>query len=135
MIPSLVILVAAESDPMRNLILRSLKSQGYGKVIGVADGKAALDAMMESKVDLVVSDVNMPKVNGMELLRALRNHSAFKEIPFITLTADTSDTTFKAILENGADGYIEEPFTELGFGIKIQQIIKRLKDRSAFDAT
>ncbi len=126
MAKSFVILIVDDSKSLRNLIRKSLESAGFTNSLEAVDGKDALDVLMEHKVDLIISDINMPKVNGFELLRALKNHSALKTIPFIVLTSETENETFKEMMKTGATDFIKKPFTKEDLIVKIKSIIEWL---------
>ncbi len=123
---SLSILVVEDSRSMRQLICGILKKNGFSKITEASDGKDALDAACIKTPDLIISDLNMPKVNGVELLDALQKHSSFKTIPFIVLTSETGDETFKKIMKMGAADFIKKPFNEQEFMVKIKSIIEWL---------
>ena len=120
------ILIVDNSKFMHNFMEKSLKSQCYEKIIHAVDGKDALDALMEHQVDLIISELNMPKVDGLELLRALKNHSELNHIPFIILTSDPGDQMTKDAMEAGAVDYIKKPFTPEEILLKIQSVIKQI---------
>ncbi|MBU1343338.1 MAG: response regulator [Proteobacteria bacterium] len=121
---SSAILIVDASDFMRDYMHKSLKNKGYDHILEAVDGKDALDALMEHKVDLILSELNMPKVNGLELLRAISNHSALKHIPFVVLVSDLSDETYKEAMKIGAADYIKKPFTPAEIDNKIKSIMK-----------
>ncbi|MFH2059968.1 MAG: response regulator [Pseudomonadota bacterium] len=126
MTSSFVILIVDDSNSLRDLIRKTLESAGFDNLLEAVDGKDALDVLMEHKVDLIISDINMPKVNGIELLKAILNHSALKRIPFIVLTSKTEDETFKKVMEIGAADFIKKPFTKEDLVMKIKSIIQWL---------
>lgn len=123
---SLSILIVDDSDMLRNLIRSTLESAGFGSTLEAVDGKDALDVLMQHKVDLIISDLNMPKVNGLELLKALLRNPVLKKIPFIVLTSETGDETFKEVMKIGAADFIKKPFTKEGLIVKIKSIIEWL---------
>ncbi|MCP3920999.1 MAG: response regulator [Desulfobacterales bacterium] len=120
---SLAILIVDNSAYLRKLMQKSLKSHGYDNIIEAIDGKNALDALMEHKIDLILSSLNLAKVNGLELIKALKDHSGLKHIPFIAVTSDTSNEIFKETMKNGAAGYIIKPYTPTDLANKIESII------------
>ncbi|MCP3874143.1 MAG: response regulator [Desulfobacteraceae bacterium] len=121
---SFVILIVDDSNTLRNLIRKSLESSGFNNIMEAVDGKDALDSLLQHKIDLIISDINMPKVNGVELLKAVLNHSALKKIPFVVLTSETEDETFKKIMQMGATDFIKKPFSKQDLITKIQSIIE-----------
>jgi two-component system chemotaxis response regulator CheY len=116
-----VILIVDASEYMRDYTQKALKHQGYNDVIEAVDGKNALDVLMEYKVDLIISELQMPKVSGLDLLKAMSNHSTLKSIPCIISTSDISSDSFKDAMEIGAD-YIKKPFTSSELDSKIKSI-------------
>ena len=121
---SSLILIVGASKYMRDYIQKSLKIQGYNEIIEAVDGKDAIDALMEYKVDLIISELQMPKVSGLDLLKAMSNHSTLKNIPCIILTSDISDDSFKEAMKTGAVDYIKKPFTSSELDIKIKSVDK-----------
>ena len=119
------ILIVDASKFMREYIHKSLKRSGYTRLFTAVDGKDALDSLMEHKIDLIISELNMPKVNGLELLKALLNHSTLKHIPFMISTKDTSNELFQEAMKIGATEYIKKPFTSKEIDFKIKKIINR----------
>jgi DNA-binding response OmpR family regulator len=102
--------VVADDDPdIVDILTFNLESAGY-EVESAADGAAALELVTASRPDLVVLDIMMPKMDGLEVLAALKAEPSTKEIPVVMLTAKTSDTDLWSGWEAGADYYITKPF-------------------------
>jgi len=121
---SYAILIVDDSASMRSIMKKSLEASGYTEIVEAVDGKDAIDKLSINKVDLIISDLNMPKVNGLDLLKATLNHSVFKSIPFMVLTSETDDETFKKAMQLGATDFIKKPFTQEELAIKIKSIIE-----------
>lgn len=117
------ILIVDDSKFLRNYIHNSLKAKAYQYIVNAVDGKDAIDALMEHKIDLIISGLRMPKVNGIELLRALKNHSTLKHIPFVVLVSDLSDETLKEAMKIGAIDYLQKPFSPKDLDIKIKAVL------------
>lgn len=122
---STAILIVDDSKFMRDYTHKSLKTRGYTHIIEAIDGKNALDVLMEHKVDLIISKLKLPKVNGLELLRALSNHSTLKHIPFVVLTPDTTNDGFIKAMKIGATDYIKKPFTSTDIDLKIKSVMQK----------
>ena len=120
---SLAILIVDNSGYMRTFMQKSLKSHGYENIVAAIDGKNALDLLMEHKIDLILSSLNLAKVNGLELIRALKNHSGLKHIPFIVVTTDISKEIFKEAMKTGAAGYIIKPYTPTDLANIIESVM------------
>lgn len=123
---SFAILIADNSGMLRSMIKRILHSAGFTSTFEAADGKQVLDLLMEHKVDLIISGINMPKVNGIELLRALKNHSSLKVIPFVALLSDTQGQTYDDLMAAKPDGFIKKPFTKEDLTNKVNSILGSL---------
>lgn len=103
-----VVLVVEDNDMMRNLIRDSLVKE-YD-ILSATDGEEALDIVKSSRVDLVVSDIMMPKMDGCELCNAIKEDISLSHIPVLLLTAAVGVETHIRSLKSGADAYIEKPF-------------------------
>lgn len=121
---SYAILIVDDSAAIRSLIRKSLVSSGFTNTVEAQDGKEAIDMLSMFKINLIISDLNMPKVNGLELLKAILGHSVFKTIPFVVLTSDINDETFEKAMKLGATDYIKKPFTKENLISKIKSIIE-----------
>ena len=123
----LSILVAEDGGMMRALIVKTLKKNAIGNVTQAGNGKQALDAVLLMRPDLIISDLNMPVMNGVELLGELQQRSEFKDIPFVVLTSQTNDATFKKIMSMGAADFIRKPFNEEQLMIKLKSVAEWIK--------
>lgn len=106
---SVTILLADDNIEMLNFLERRLIASGY-KVIKASDGRMALNLLGSEYVDIVVSDVMMPEVDGIELLEHIKSDVNYSHIPVILLTAKTRMEDKVSGLDSGADAYIEKPF-------------------------
>jgi DNA-binding response OmpR family regulator/signal transduction histidine kinase len=106
--PMPLLIIAEDNDEMRNYILNEFKSK-Y-RIIAVPDGNAAYEKVIHEIPDVIISDVMMPGMDGIELCRRLKTDERTCHIPIVLLTAKTSDENMLAGLENGADDYIPKPF-------------------------
>jgi two-component system chemotaxis response regulator CheY len=103
------ILAVDDSPSMRDMVRIALTSAGFD-VISAADGKEALDLARQSGFDLVLSDVNMPVMDGIELIRALRSESGYRHTPILMLTTESGPDRKKEGKDAGATGWIVKPF-------------------------
>lgn len=103
------VLVADDEKDIADLLTMNLEASGY-EVTTVYNGQDALDVALEVLPDLVVLDVMMPKMNGLEVLAALKADPRAKAIPVVMLTARTGDSDVWQGWEAGADYYITKPF-------------------------
>jgi len=104
------ILAVDDSKSMRQMVSMSLKSAGHD-VTEAEDGKVALDIAQKQTFDLVVTDINMPNMNGIELIQALRGQANYKFTPILCLTTESSGDMKTKGKEAGATGWIVKPFS------------------------
>ncbi|MHC5057689.1 MAG: response regulator [Planctomycetota bacterium] len=123
------VLVVDDSTTMRKLIARCLDSIGDEdlEILEAADGMHALAAISDETggVDLILCDMNMPRVNGLSLLRSLRSTPEFRRIPFILVTGDVAGNSTEQALREGAADVIAKPFTMSKLGQAIRQWMPR----------
>jgi DNA-binding response OmpR family regulator len=115
------ILLVDDEDAIQKLLSFPLQKDGY-RVIEARDGEAALRRFDEEKVDLVVLDLALPKLDGLEVCRRLRAHSA---VPIIMLTARDEEIDKVIGLEIGADDYITKPFSIREFRSRVRALLRR----------
>ena len=103
------ILAVDDSASMRQMVSFTLRSSGY-EVIEAVDGQDALDKLGDRQVDLVLTDQNMPRMDGLTLIRQLRGQDRFKRTPILVLTTESSDEMKQAGRAAGATGWMVKPF-------------------------
>ena len=103
------ILAVDDSASMRQMVVFTLQSAGY-EVVEAADGQQALDIAEGTTFDLVLSDVNMPVMDGIQLVKQLRQLEAYKYTPILMLTTETSGDKKMAGKGAGATGWVVKPF-------------------------
>lgn len=112
------ILIVEDEPEMRSLLVLELETEGY-EVTQAEDGQAAMDMLFQTRPDLIISDVLMPKKDGNKLLKELRQSSFGKDIPFIILTARAAMRDYFEVM--AVDAFFEKPF-------KIEDLIAKIKD-------
>jgi DNA-binding response OmpR family regulator len=115
------ILLVDDEQPIQTLLSYPLRKEGYD-VVQATDGRQALDLFEEQVFDLVVLDLMLPKIDGLEVCRRLRNHSS---VPIIMLTAKSEEIDKVLGLELGADDYITKPFSLREFSSRIKAALRR----------
>lgn len=115
------ILAVDDSKTMREMVSFTLKSAGY-EVVEAEDGQAALNALNGHKVDAVITDLNMPNMNGFELIRALRANPTYKFTPILMLTTEGDDSKKQEGKSAGATGWIVKPFNPE----KLVEVVKKV---------
>lgn len=110
---ALNILIVDDSAAIRKILQRVLYQADVplGEVIEAGDGKEALLALQSQKVGLVLSDINMPNMDGIEFLRQAKANGVLKGIPVIMITTEGSKAKVMEAVELGAAGYVRKPFT------------------------
>ncbi len=105
------ILVVDDSPTLVKFVSYSLKSSGY-EVVGACDGMDALEKIsnLETDIDLVITDLNMPNIDGYELIATLRHNDKFTEVPIIILSSEEGDMDRQKGEEVGATSYLVKPF-------------------------
>ncbi len=103
------VLVIEDDDTMRAALKRILESDGLD-VRSAADGTQLGEALGDIPVDLILLDVGLPWINGLELAKLLKEHEALREIPLVFISGKTSEFDIKRGFEAGADDYIKKPF-------------------------
>lgn len=104
------ILIVDDSAMLRDMLIYSLNNGGFEDVSEASDGLEALEIAQLRDFDLVITDINMPNMNGFELIKALRNLNSYKKTPLLVLSTEKSDEMKKNGRESGATGWIIKPF-------------------------
>lgn len=121
-------LVVNDSSVMQKVIVALLKEVGYLKISEADDGEMALRSLKAAKtigspVDFIITDCAMPVMNGLELIRAVRNQDEAGDIPILMLTAEAKTENIVAAIDAGADSYLIRPFKAASLGKKIEQLL------------
>jgi DNA-binding response OmpR family regulator len=103
------IVVAEDDEDSRIILVKTLEKNGY-EVLAAPDGTSALELLRTSVPDLLISDINMPGMNGLELLKTVRTDENLKSIRVILLTGRSSDEEVMSGITEGADYYITKPY-------------------------
>lgn len=103
------LLIVDDSASMRQMVSFTLKDAGYG-VVAASNGKDALTKLDGQKISMVITDLNMPEMDGIELIRQLRSRPGFKFTPIVMLTTESQDAKKLAGKQAGASGWIVKPF-------------------------
>lgn len=107
------ILIVDDSLPMRGVIKKIIKASRFdvGQFYEAANGREALSLLNEQWLDLVLTDYNMPDMNGLDLLEHMQHDELFKAIPVVMITTEGSRVRVEEFIAKGASGYIKKPFT------------------------
>jgi two-component system, chemotaxis family, chemotaxis protein CheY len=112
-VSKLRVLIVDDSSVMRKIVERSLRQAGLdlGEVIEAGNGAEALAEVNKGKFDLILSDINMPAMDGLEFLKNLAKVESAKGTPVVMITTEGSEARVVEALSVGAKGYIRKPFT------------------------
>ncbi len=120
-------LVVDDFSTMRRIVRGLLKEMGCEHVEEAEDGSIALGMLKSSKFDFVVSDINMPNMNGFDLLKAVKAEPSLKHIPVLMVTAEARKEDIVLAAQSGAAGYVVKPFTKATLEDKVQKILQKLQ--------
>ncbi len=106
------IITVDDSSTMRRIIKNTLKRIGYGdEILEAGDGKEALDVLANNSVDLIITDWNMPVMDGLTFVKQIRANSKFDDTPIIMVTTEAAKEDIITALKAGVNNYIVKPFT------------------------
>ena len=117
------VLLAEDDAAIAEPLSRALQREGYGVVVAV-DGVAALDRLRTGEVDLLLLDLGLPGVDGLEVCRRVRAEQP--DLPVLMLTARTDEVDFVVGLDAGADDYVGKPFRLAGLLARVRALLRRL---------
>ncbi len=120
------ILVVDDFSTMRRIIKNLLKDLGFANIQEADDGNTALPMLQQGDFDFVVTDWNMPGMQGIDLLRAIRADASLKHIPVLMVTAEAKKEQIVAAAQAGVNGYVIKPFTAATLKEKLAKIFERL---------
>lgn len=120
------ILVVDDFSTMRRIIKNLLKDLGFTNIQEADDGNTALPMLMQGDFDFVVTDWNMPGMQGIDLLRNIRATDKLKHIPVLMVTAEAKKEQIVAAAQAGVNGYVVKPFTAATLKEKLDRVFERL---------
>jgi two-component system chemotaxis response regulator CheY len=119
-------LVVDDFSTMRRIVRNLMKELGYTIVDEAEDGAVALQKLKSAPFDFVVTDWNMPNMDGLTLLQTIRADPALKHLPVLMITAEAKKENIIAAAQAGASGYIVKPFTAGTLGEKMAKIFEKM---------
>ncbi len=119
-------LVVDDFPTMRRIVRNLLKELGFPHAEEAEDGVAALTKLREGNFDVVVSDWNMPNMDGLTLLQTIRSDAALKHLPVLMVTAEAKKENIIAAAQAGAAGYVVKPFTAATLQEKMNKIFEKM---------
>ena len=124
-------LVVDDFSTMRRIVRGLLKEMGCTNVDEAEDGAVALQMLKANRYDFVVSDINMPNMNGFDLLKAVKADGNLKHIPVLMVTAEARKEDILLAAQSGAAGYVVKPFTKATLEEKVTKIMQKLASTTA----
>jgi two-component system chemotaxis response regulator CheY len=125
---SMNILVVDDFPTMRRIVRSLLKELGFTNIEEAEDGNEALGKLRGGdRFELVVSDWNMPNLDGLDMLKEIRSDDALKELPVLMVTAEAKKENIIAAAKAGASGYVVKPFTAATLDEKLSKIFEKLE--------
>ncbi|HRQ57532.1 MAG TPA: chemotaxis response regulator CheY [Azoarcus taiwanensis] len=124
--PSMKFLVVDDFSTMRRIVRNLLKELGFNNVDEAEDGVVALQKLERGDFEFVVTDWNMPNMDGLALLQHIRKAPELKHLPVLMITAEAKKENIIAAAQAGASGYIVKPFTSATLSEKLQKIFEKL---------
>jgi two-component system, chemotaxis family, chemotaxis protein CheY len=119
------ILAVDDSPTMRRIIINTLRRVGYSDVVEATNGKDALAKMKVEKIDLVITDWNMPQMDGLALVTSIRSSDEYKALPVLMVTSRSVKEDIVEALKAGVSNYIVKPFTPETLKQKIEECLAK----------
>lgn len=129
--PKTKFLVVDDFSTMRRIVRNLLKELGYSNVDEAEDGAMALSKLKSEQFDFVISDWNMPVMDGLDMLKHIRADSALSKVPVLMVTAEAKKENIIAAAQAGANGYVVKPFTAATLDEKLSKIFEKLEKAGA----
>ncbi|MBF0099379.1 MAG: chemotaxis response regulator CheY [Desulfobacterales bacterium] len=120
---SIRILVVDDFATMRRILKNILKQLGFKNITEADDGTAALELLKKNTFDLIISDWNMPKMTGLDLLKTIRSSGEHKTVPFLMVTAEAQKHNVIEAVQAGVSNYVVKPFTADAIQDKLKKIL------------
>ncbi len=121
---SIKVLVVDDFATMRRILKNILKQLGFKNIVEADDGTTAWELLETQSVDLIISDWNMPKMTGLDLLKKVRASSDYAKMPFLMVTAEAQKENVIQAVQAGVSNYVVKPFTAEGIYDKLSKILK-----------
>jgi two-component system, chemotaxis family, chemotaxis protein CheY len=124
------VLIVDDSTPMRTVIKKVVKASGFnsGRIYEASNGKEALGVLEKEWLDIVLTDYNMPEMDGLMLLEEMQKNETFRSIPVVMITTEGSKQRVDEFLKKGAKAYIKKPFSPEEIKHKLNSIMGETSD-------
>ena len=118
------ILLVDDSTTIRNMLKATLEPAGY-RILEASGGRAGLEVVKQEPLDLIISDQNMPGLDGLGMVKAIRAGSSNQNVPILVLTTETSNEMKAAFRAAGASGWMSKPFTPERLEAALKKLLKQ----------
>lgn len=117
------VLIVDDSATMRRIVRNNLKFAGYDDAVEAGNGVEGLACLADNPIDLVITDWNMPEMNGIEFAKAIRSKDQYKDLPILMITTVAERENIMIALSSGVSNYIVKPFDAETLKKKLDQIL------------
>ncbi|RME00946.1 MAG: response regulator [Calditrichaeota bacterium] len=117
-------LAVDDSPTMRRIVANTLRRIGYDDIVEAANGKDALAKLYSEKIDFIITDWNMPEMDGLEFIQAIKSDDNYKELPILMITTRGVKDDILEAMKAGVSSYIVKPFTPQTLKEKIESILQ-----------
>ncbi|MGD0590172.1 MAG: response regulator [Bacteroidota bacterium] len=124
---SIKILIVDDSITIRRIITNALKTVGFTDTIEASNGKEALEKLPSGKVDFIITDWNMPEMNGLDFIKIVRSNPLYSSMPILMITTRGTEHDVVEALQAKVNSYIMKPFTPQELKEKIEGILKTVQ--------
>lgn len=123
------VLIVDDSMAMRSVIRKVISISGFdvGSFFEAGNGKEALEILNAQWIDLVLSDINMPEMDGLTFVKKMREHEIYKNIPVVMITTEGSQACIDEAMSLGVKGYIHKPFMPEVIKKKLEEIMEKTR--------
>ncbi|GMT44145.1 MAG: chemotaxis protein CheY [bacterium] len=122
-ISDIKVLIVDDSSTMRRIIGKILKSMDITEILQAADGVDAISLLSDTSVDLILADWNMPRMNGLRMVKKLREKRKTASVPIIMVTTEAERSSVVEAIKAGANNYLAKPFTPDALTTKIKETL------------
>ncbi len=123
-------LVVDDSPTMRRIVINALRKIGYSEIVQAEDGKDAWDKLSDEKIDFIITDWNMPNMNGLQFTQTVRNNARFQTLPILMVTTRSGRGDVLQALQAKVNNYVTKPFTPQVLKDKIDQILQSVQEKA-----
>jgi two-component system chemotaxis response regulator CheY len=117
------ILVVDDSQTMRRIVINTLKRLGYTDIVEAEHGAEGVRRLQDGGVEFIITDWNMPEMNGLEFVKSIRGNAAWKDLPILMVTTRSVKTDVIDAMKAGVNNYVVKPFTPQVLKEKMDQIL------------